>query len=243
MVDHDFNRVTADAGEFKTTHWSVVLAAGRGDDARAQEALSRLCRTYWYPLYVFVRRQGHSRAALKSNRAGDAADDFAAAAAHLCQEGGQGAIAGARLATSPGPPLRLHRATEDSQNRGRYGMVDSAAVFARADIQRVVGAVLDAPVLASQLQEPGRIGLSRRQAGDDPDRLDFLPPVLEFPNTVNARDLRHVRETHLLRGYFPNRNAAPFDPPVASIHRLILRGKNPPGGSGALASGGPLGCP
>lgn len=45
---------------FATTHWSVVIAAGRGDDSRAQAALDRLCRTYWYPLYAFVRRSGQS---------------------------------------------------------------------------------------------------------------------------------------------------------------------------------------
>jgi len=47
---------------FSTTHWSVVLAAGHGDTRQAREALERLCRTYWYPLYAFVRRQGHSPA-------------------------------------------------------------------------------------------------------------------------------------------------------------------------------------
>jgi RNA polymerase sigma factor (sigma-70 family) len=50
----------AGGNEFLTTHWSVVLAAGQGQDTRAQEALARLCQTYWYPLYVYVRRQGHS---------------------------------------------------------------------------------------------------------------------------------------------------------------------------------------
>jgi RNA polymerase sigma factor (sigma-70 family) len=47
--------------EFTTTHWSVVLAAGQGADAQASEALEQLCRTYWYPLYAFVRRQGRSQ--------------------------------------------------------------------------------------------------------------------------------------------------------------------------------------
>jgi RNA polymerase sigma-70 factor (ECF subfamily) len=54
---------TAAAGSdarFLTTHWSVVLAAGRGDSTRAQNALARLCQTYWYPLYAYVRRRGHS---------------------------------------------------------------------------------------------------------------------------------------------------------------------------------------
>lgn len=45
---------------FATTHWSVVLAAGTGSVSAAQDALDRLCRAYWYPLYAFVRRLGHS---------------------------------------------------------------------------------------------------------------------------------------------------------------------------------------
>jgi len=46
-------------GHFCTTHWSVVLAAGRSDSTRARHALEKLCQTYWYPLYAFVRRLGH----------------------------------------------------------------------------------------------------------------------------------------------------------------------------------------
>lgn len=45
---------------FVTTHWSVVLAAGRNDTTRAHDALARLCQTYWHPLYAYVRRLGHS---------------------------------------------------------------------------------------------------------------------------------------------------------------------------------------
>ena len=44
---------------FVTTHWSVVLAADGSESAAAQRALESLCRTYWYPLYAFVRRCGH----------------------------------------------------------------------------------------------------------------------------------------------------------------------------------------
>lgn len=47
-------------GQFTTTHWSVVLEAGRGSAPAAHDALERLCRAYWYPLYAFVRRLGHS---------------------------------------------------------------------------------------------------------------------------------------------------------------------------------------
>ena len=44
---------------FATTHWSVVLAAGQGSSAPAQGALETLCRGYWYPIYVYVRRKGY----------------------------------------------------------------------------------------------------------------------------------------------------------------------------------------
>jgi RNA polymerase sigma-70 factor (ECF subfamily) len=44
---------------FVTTHWSLVLAAGKGASPDAQAALASLCQTYWYPLYAYVRRQGH----------------------------------------------------------------------------------------------------------------------------------------------------------------------------------------
>ena len=43
-----------------TTHWSVVLTAGHDSSPGAEEALEKLCRTYWYSLYAYVRRQGHS---------------------------------------------------------------------------------------------------------------------------------------------------------------------------------------
>jgi hypothetical protein len=45
---------------FVTTHWSVVLAAGHGDATRTSDALAHLCKSYWYPLYAYVRRRGHS---------------------------------------------------------------------------------------------------------------------------------------------------------------------------------------
>jgi RNA polymerase sigma factor (sigma-70 family) len=49
------------AGGFASTQWSVILLAGGARNApEVQDALVRLCSTYWYPLYVFIRRQGHS---------------------------------------------------------------------------------------------------------------------------------------------------------------------------------------
>src|SRR2546422_10654322 len=52
---------SVDAGgvAFVTTQWSVVLAAQSRSPA-ADEALEKLCRTYWPPIYSFVRREGRS---------------------------------------------------------------------------------------------------------------------------------------------------------------------------------------
>jgi RNA polymerase sigma-70 factor (ECF subfamily) len=58
---------------FRTTRWSVVVAAG-AKDAAAREALSTLCATYWYPLYAYARRRGDDR-----ERAADAVQGFFAA--------------------------------------------------------------------------------------------------------------------------------------------------------------------
>jgi hypothetical protein len=52
-IDGTTHRGTA----FTTTHWSLVLEA-QGATPAAQEALEKLCRTYWQPIYNFVRRQG-----------------------------------------------------------------------------------------------------------------------------------------------------------------------------------------
>ena len=38
-----------------------MLAAGRKSTPQADVALEELCRTYWYPLYAYVRHHGHSR--------------------------------------------------------------------------------------------------------------------------------------------------------------------------------------
>lgn len=47
---------------FATTNWSLILRAADGDDAEAELAMALLCEAYWYPVYAFVRRQGHPAA-------------------------------------------------------------------------------------------------------------------------------------------------------------------------------------
>lgn len=56
--EHNKGGSTAGRRQFLTTQWSMVVAAGTADSARAGEALERLCTIYWFPLYAFVRRQG-----------------------------------------------------------------------------------------------------------------------------------------------------------------------------------------
>ena len=65
---------------FATTRWSVVLAARQHSSPESSAALEELCRTYWYPLYVYVRRSGHTR-----DDAADLTQDFFA---HLLEKGG-----------------------------------------------------------------------------------------------------------------------------------------------------------
>lgn len=51
---------SSSSGFFASTHWSVVLQAGAEESTRAQGALEELCRTYWQPVYAYIRRQGHT---------------------------------------------------------------------------------------------------------------------------------------------------------------------------------------
>ncbi len=47
------------AGQFATTRWSVILAAGDSASAQHEPALDTLCQTYWFPLYAYLRRRGY----------------------------------------------------------------------------------------------------------------------------------------------------------------------------------------
>jgi len=53
----DFGSLHYGPGAFTTTHWSIVLAA-QGESQAAEEALEKLCLTYWRPVYSFIRRSG-----------------------------------------------------------------------------------------------------------------------------------------------------------------------------------------
>jgi RNA polymerase sigma factor (sigma-70 family) len=57
--EENHETILAGAAQFATTRWSVVLSARDDRASQAQASLATLCQTYWYPLYVYVRRQGH----------------------------------------------------------------------------------------------------------------------------------------------------------------------------------------
>jgi RNA polymerase sigma-70 factor (ECF subfamily) len=54
------NSTSAGWSNFDTTHWSVVLQAGKTRSLESSAALETLCRAYWSPLFAFVRRKGYS---------------------------------------------------------------------------------------------------------------------------------------------------------------------------------------
>ena len=47
------------SGQFPSTHWSRVVAAGGPGGPKARESLTALCSAYWYPLYAYIRRRGY----------------------------------------------------------------------------------------------------------------------------------------------------------------------------------------
>lgn len=58
--ESDLERLSARGDRFATTHWSIVGSAGDASSPEARRSLAVLCEDYWFPLYAFVRRTGHS---------------------------------------------------------------------------------------------------------------------------------------------------------------------------------------
>lgn len=59
LTDQAFRSSEPTTGWFSTTHWSVVLSASDTHSPQAEAALDKLCRSYWRPLYTYVRRRGY----------------------------------------------------------------------------------------------------------------------------------------------------------------------------------------
>ena len=77
-------------GKFTATHWSVVLKAGQTGEPGAAQALEKLCRAYWYPVYAWIRSKGHG-----AEEAQDLTQEFFATLLHrqslaaVCQDKGR----------------------------------------------------------------------------------------------------------------------------------------------------------
>jgi RNA polymerase sigma-70 factor (ECF subfamily) len=59
-VKRDHGPPAEGAASFHTTRWTIVMRAAHSQAQGGQSALAQLCRNYWYPLYMFARRRGHS---------------------------------------------------------------------------------------------------------------------------------------------------------------------------------------
>src|ERR1051325_1369381 len=62
--------LTVGPGAFPDTRWTMIVAAGKDAPGRDQ-ALNALCQTYWYPVYAYIRRKGHT-----VDQASDLTQDF-----------------------------------------------------------------------------------------------------------------------------------------------------------------------
>lgn len=58
--NNDISFTPSGTSRFATTHWSIVLAAGSPESSQYQDALETLCRAYWTPLYIYLRRFGYN---------------------------------------------------------------------------------------------------------------------------------------------------------------------------------------
>jgi DNA-directed RNA polymerase specialized sigma24 family protein len=59
-VKRDHGSLAEGAASFHTTRWTIVMGAAQSQAQGGQSALAELCRLYWYPLYIFAGRRGHS---------------------------------------------------------------------------------------------------------------------------------------------------------------------------------------
>lgn len=185
-----------------------------------------------------------NRAALKSgDLAGDKAHNQVDAPAHLLFKGVSGALACSGLVPRPLPVFALHGSAHDAQDGRGHRTSHPAAVFAGADIQAVMQAVFDAPILAGQLEQAGGVGLLGAQAGDEPDRLHLLFAALEFADAIQSRHLQDVGKAPLRGCGVLDLDAAPLNAPVSVADLQKLRGKNPPAGGVWLGRAGRFGCP
>jgi hypothetical protein len=52
----------AGGANFTTTHWSIVAQSALTNVPESENALAKLCETYWPPIYSLIRRRGYAPA-------------------------------------------------------------------------------------------------------------------------------------------------------------------------------------
>ena len=60
LVNQEYGSIPGDPAQFRTTRWSAIFVAAESEMPGSQEALTTLCRDYWYPIYAFARRAGNA---------------------------------------------------------------------------------------------------------------------------------------------------------------------------------------
>src|ERR1051326_911147 len=101
---------------------------------------------------INFRRFRWVRGALKCrNSARDIGNHSVDASAHFLQESRTGSLSALFLTTGPTAVFSLHRPAEDSQDRGRHRVAHPAAVLSSAHVQAIMKTVLNAPILAHQV--------------------------------------------------------------------------------------------
>jgi len=99
------------------------------------------------------------------------------------------------------------------------GWRNAAAVFSGADVQAMMSAVFDAPVLTGQFEQSRRVGSLRAETGDQPHGVRLLACGAELADAIQACQLQNMGETHLRRRDGQDLDAAPFNPAVALLVR------------------------
>ena len=70
FVERDHGPPAEGAARFHTTRWTIVMRAALSQVQWRQSALAGWCRLYYYPLYIFARRHGHSPAEIFGHQPG-----------------------------------------------------------------------------------------------------------------------------------------------------------------------------
>jgi len=78
QISNDSSAEQSEGRDLRTTDWRMVLSAGAPQSPAADQALERLCRLYWFPIYAFIRRRGYD-----AHEAQDLTQDFFA---HLLED-------------------------------------------------------------------------------------------------------------------------------------------------------------